>query len=554
MAVLVDIAYTSCSEQEILYSYEEAKEVSELVPLSFTPYVSTNEEEEATTRADLNYLSFVKSGDNVSHRMAGFNSFPWYDEANNIGSSTGSRVTTKNGQTLRKPDYRFGKFENNSYIVGIYGYYDHNWENDTEIKWDALKSYATPNFMTNQPLKHLNDYNTIQNRYVDSDAYWSYSPMKYWPNSSIKPDAQGKDETPVNVTFVSYYPYQDFEGGVYYRDGSEEGTANLTCITPPAPGSVGESAYTFTFQQKEKASEQVDFLLGINPNESKQSVSTVTDPDKGISLNLQHTLCAVLFDFRAPAFNASGADVLYEINSVSLEGLYTKGKVYPTVNDGPIWESQYLDEDGARYTLSFDEFDDNFNYNPDYPDYVSFNKPTFDGKVLTRYTRELIYNNNADSKTSGYPKIASEYYNNNSRGMRLLMLVIPQEAELKKDGQTPKNAYLVVNYDITYTYNPGTENEIKNVFRNNEEKIKLLDKVYQGNGSTKLIDRQLFLPGRYLVFNVRFLGPKEIKMDAVVTDWDDIEEYEMSTDPVDDEDEGGGDQQGGDQQGGDPEP
>ena len=106
------------------------------------------------------------------------------------------------------------------------------------------------------------------------------------------------------------------------------------------------------------------------------------------------------------------------------------------------------------------------------------------------------------------------------------MLVIPQEAELKKDGQTPKNAYLVVNYDITYTYNPGTENEIKNVFRNNEEKIKLLDKVYQGNGSTTLIDRQLFLPGRYLVFNVRFLGPKEIKMDAVLTDWDEGEDEE----------------------------
>ena len=534
------LVMTSCSDNEILTSYEEVKEQADPVPLFFSPYISTSVESEATTRANLSYLTGVLSSGSTS-MMDVFSSFPWFDEETakkqswdiaNVGSKAGTKTVKINNDNVKKDDYRFGKATSNSYIVGIYGYYDHNSANG----WEQLSASPTltANFMTNQPLRHLNEKPENAEDYDYDNAHWEYSPLRYWPNS--------KDNA-AKVSFISYYPFQDFsERGIgidsnlkytfdgYYRAGQDldndgiADLADLTCITPPANDAVGKDAYLFTFKQNENIENHIDFLLGLNKDETKKNIGS------GIDLTMKHTLCAVMFDLRT---NGLQSGVTYEINSVSLEGLYGKGKVYPTTSD-PVWEPQYLEEGNTTYTLDFYEHRDIFN--------GWFDKPIFTGgNGQTRYRRELIYQNSKNNSVgtisvNGSPKYLKDLdYVENSRGMECLMLVIPQLVEKDKDNND-KDAYLVVNYNFIYNNNGHM-----NVFRNNEEKIKLKDEVYEGNGSQRLIKRQLFKPGRLMVFNILFEGPDKIKMLARDTDWEDEEDWVL---PMDD-DEGAGSGTGG---------
>lgn len=527
--IVAALTLMNCSKNDLLTSFEEEQEQSmSSLPLQFTPYVESSTE--ATTRADLNYLSNISDSDG-SNKLGNFKQFPWYspdpNDPNDPDKGTGSAVGARGNYR----DYRFGKLGNNSYIVGLYGY--HGMEGETQLDWDAMKNNInlTSNFMTNQPLLHTaGKPNTGNASYTD---IWEYSPLKYWPNST------GNN---AKVTFISYYPFQDYpESGRgynpttgvtgYYRDGrNADGEIDgryvdfSDCIVPPAKDAKGADAYTFTFTQKTNLKEQIDFLLGINQNVTKQKV----DGSPSIDLNLKHTLCAVAFDLRAPAFSLpANTTVEYEINSISLEGLYAQGKVYPVVN-GNSFDIQWKELEGnTSYTL---EFNDSSNF------YDKFEKPSFNG-AERRYSRQVIYENSYYKGSN--IEVTESVSNNqsNSRGMKYLMLVIPQKVEVDKNGEL-KDAFLTINYNITYNYG----GDIVNVFKNNEERIKLKDSEKHSGGDKS----QMFIAGKFLTFNIRFLGPKQIEMDAVVTDWDDIEEYEMSTDPVDDEDEGGGDQQGGD--------
>lgn len=482
-SVVAAILVISCSEQEVLSSYQTIKNNTQPVPLAFSPYLGTSIEEEAITRADLNYLTRVGK-DNNGDGNSNFNTFPWVDPS---GTNTYQKGKEVDG-TLNPPYYRFA--QNNSYIVGIYGYYNHNWEEDTPISWSTLKDdeNLTANFMTNQPLFH---YGT-----ADNNATWEYSPLRYWPNSTVTDsNSDCVDDTPVNVTFVNYYPFQDFSG--------EYKKANLdNCIEPPVPGATGTDAYTFTFTQKENLTEQVDFLLGINNDEHDRSLSSA-----GINLRLRHTLCAVLFDLRTLAEYPIPNNVRYDINSISLEGLYGKGKVYPTTDDpGFVWQD--LDNDGTTYTLTFDD-PSNFNY--------LFTRPYFDGSLgysQQRLCREIIYNNNklltkAKGQYLDYPgTYAYGPSGAKGRGMKYLMLVIPQKAETDNNGKA-KDAFIVVDYDLTVT-----NGDDKVVYKNNREKIKLKDSVKDKNTD------QLFNAGKYLTFNLQIKGPLGITMDAAVeSEW-----------------------------------
>lgn len=525
------LVLTSCSDNEILTTYEEVKEQADPVPLVFNPYINTSIESEATTRANLNYLTSVISSGKTDSGLENFSTFPWFDETAALNQSwdidgVGSLAGYRN--TGLKPNYRFGKATINSYIVGIYGYYDSNSANG----WVQLSASPTltANFMTNQPLRHLNEKPENAEDYDYNNAHWEYSPLRYWPNST---------NNAAKVSFISYYPFQDFaERGIginsdgkytfegYYRNGRDwkddpcADFADLTCITPPANDAIGKDAYLFTFKQNEKIENHIDFLLGLDQDKTKQAVGS-----SGITLTMKHTLCAVMFDLRT---NGLQSGVTYEINSVSLEGLYGKGKVYPTTSD-PVWEPQYLEEGNTTYTLDFYEHRDIFN--------GYFDKPIFiGGKGQIRYHRNLIYQNKKD-KSRGTIKVEGNDFNivgnnviyvDNSRGMECLMLVIPQLVEKDKE-DNPKDAYLVVNYDMTVDYGDG--NII--VYKNNEEKIKLKDEVVDKDKKT--YKRQLFQPGRFMVFNILFDGPKQITMDAYDTDWEAEDERQV---PIEDKQTG----------------
>ena len=479
-SVVAAILVISCSEQEMLDSYQTIKNDTQPVPLAFSPYLGTSIEEEANTRADLNYLTRVGK-DGASDGNSSFNTFPWVDPS-------GAYIYQKGGAGVGWDPYRFA--QNNSYIVGIYGYYNHNWEEDTPISWSTLKEdeNLTANFMTNQPLFH---YGT-----ADNNATWEYSPLRYWPNSTVTDsNSDGADDTPVNVTFVNYYPFQDFSGE--YKQSNLE-----NCIEPPVPGATGTDAYTFTFTQKEDLTKQVDFLLGINADEHDRSLSS-----DGINLRLRHTLCAVLFDLRTLPEYPIPNNVRYDINSISLEGLYGKGKVYPTTDvPGFVWQD--LDNDGTTYTLTFND-PKNFN--------DLFTRPYFDGSLNyteQRLSREIIYNNNktANKAKGQYWDYPGTYAYGPSgakgRGMKYLMLVIPQKAETDDNGKA-KDAFIVVDYDLTVT-----NGDDKVVYKNNREKIKLKDSTNDKNSG------QLFNAGKYLTFNLQIKGPLGITMDAAVeSEW-----------------------------------
>ena len=503
-----------CSDEQVLNSNEPVldpyeKEVKQVeddqVPLSFTPSVGTysNEEEEATTRADRNYLT------NVSSTATNYNSFPYFEstDPNDLSIGTGSHV----GALSPYLDYRKGSFANNSYIVGIYGFYDHNWSTDTSIPWSTLKddSNLTANFMTNQPLLH-----------TDAST-WEYSPLRYWPNSKMSEGST--DATPVKVTFVSYYPFQDFKRGdpqgsltdkeyyvtqspyPYYRCGQtidEVKYADLTCIEPPAKGATGKDAYTFTFTQKEKPEEQIDFLLGIDADKTKQPVTEATTKANGINLNLHHTLCAVIFEIKAlTGAIPSGFEIT--INSLKLEGLYGKGKVRP-ITDPPYIEWSDLENGDSSYTLEFTGAEEDFHSSV-----TGITKPVFGPNPSNevRLSQGTIYENVKGKSRGTYDK-SDDKWVPNARGMKFLMLVIPQKV-------TERDAYLVINYDMSYsTTDPNTPNI---VYKNCEEKIKLYDdKKLKGNTD------QLFNAGKTIIFNVQIRSPKEILMDvAVEEDWGD---------------------------------
>lgn len=498
-----------CSDQEILTSYEEVKETVAPVPLSFSPYISTNVNSEATTRADLNYLNNIIL-DSPTDGLNSFQTFPWFNESAAIGKSwnddsiIGYRAGQKTVSGQTRPHFRFGNFINNSYIVGLYGY--HGMDGEEQMNWSTMTSEEkvsslSSNFMTNQPLLH-----------TASGDNWNYTPLRYWPNST-----SNSASNTAKVTFISYYPFQDFEergigiddngkitGNGYYRNGRDlDGDGNpdlpdLRCITPPAKDAKGKDAYTFTFKQNQEIENHVDFLLGIDTDITKQGVN-----GSGIDLHLKHALCGVMFDFRSQGVTADGVTITIKINSVSLDGLYGKGKVYPT-SSGVVWEE--LEEGNTTYT-----FDINKNASDIFDGYID--KMLFNNTRI-RYKRQLIYQNlkNSSEGIIDEKNITGHEYVANARGMKYLMMVIPQKVN-------DRDAFLVVDYDITYNYGDHAI-----VYKNTKERIKLKDEKKQKNEGDQ---SQLFIAGKIIAFNIIFDGPEAITMDAEVNEWPTDEELEV---------------------------
>ena len=502
--IALSFLWICCSKNEVLESYQEIKRATEPVPLTFNPYIGSLNEEEANTRADYNYLIMNMTKGNTTNV---FNIFPWKNNSN-------PEIYQRGQKEPSSDNFRFA--QNNSWIVGIYGYYDHNWEKDEAITWNELKedSKLESNFMTNQPLEHLNNSNK-NNSTGDNQAYWEYNPKRYWPNSTFTDEKDtsgnnspdGIDDTPVNVTFISYYPFQDYEDGEYWCAHLEN------CIEPPAKDATGTDAFTFTFTQKPNVQDHVDFMLGINEDMNDRSVNS-----NGIDLKLSHTLCAVEFGFRTTdkfkVNDASYNSLNLVINSVSLEGLYGKGKVFPytyidngNTKIGFNWE--LLGEDNRTYTLSFDDaIADKLFYNST-PN-KCMDKPTF-SKNNQRVDRLAIYENNYSDKSANYDWVGNNTYAN-GRGMKYLMLVVPQKVNTDKNG-LPKKAYLVVNYDVIIDYKDGS----KNIYERCEERIQLQDYEFHNPSES---EGQLFKAGKQLSVNVEIKSPQEIAMDAVVeSDW-----------------------------------
>ena len=496
-----------CSDSEIITSYEEVKEVmSPPVPIIFSPYVGTAQEE-AATRADLNFLSSY--GNDIRYR-----NIPFKGEQRNTNR-------------------RLGHLAYNNYIVGVYGFFHKgsDWATDTnEANIDNLNA----DFMTNQPLLHEWKDNTV-------GPYWTYSPTKYWPNNNAAGGTNGYSTHTDKVTFISYYPFQDYEGGEYYKDGTgtsttdpiatlpTTGTAvtpqdgigywtfpnNNTykqrnniklddCIIPPAKDGNGVDAFTFSFQQKENVNEHIDFLMGINNDLTKQSVTN------SVTLNLKHTLCLVRFKVNFYPRQAASNEYLdempssleWEVNSVTLTGMYDKGTVKPVIENGNVSFDWQLDKNKNKvnYEVFTHASKENNKNNRLYPAYFS------NFTLNTGYDpSKPINNNNHKYIPQGENSTGSlSFYTNlQGEGFKWFILALPQEST--------DDTYIDIDYNLTYTYSGGNEPKTV-VYPHCKEHIKVPNTVK-------------FLGGKYLEFTLNFYL-KGIKMDAQLIDWDEGESGE----------------------------
>lgn len=528
-----------CQEIEVLETYEQVKETTQPVPIVFNPYVLSQLETSADTRADLSYLSYIDPTNNADHNLWYFKYIPC------LGLKTGTTNTwggahNGNDNYNNQYHYRFGRTATNSYIVGVYAF-SHN------SAWSSSSSAATANVMTNQPLlrvpsisengtatdpfEHINEIVSKNGnaRFLNTLSHWDYEPKKYWPIGE-------------KVTFISYYPYQDYVDGTYYRDGTRSHAnervtlsgkdywdtddvdgnnnhcndvvypdADLTCITPPAKDAIGINAYTFKFRQLNNVQKHIDFLLGLKTYETKSD---------DVQLPLKHTLCAVQFNFDNLPTDfglESGQTMKIVVKSIGFKGLYTKGDVYPDANGNIQWKddslANYNSEEITKYGSDDDAymvtFEENLgkSVNPPFMKANADDRPTFTfsgGKWTYDYrTREQIYNNGDYG--------SGPNYGGSSRGFRYLLLVIPQAVGNNED------AYFEMNYDLSYTWSGG-----KASYKNTVARIKLSDSDKKSGGDTS----QLFIANKMLVFNVK-ITPAGIDMDVQETDWEDEEERQL---------------------------
>lgn len=538
---LLTILY-GCAESEVLTSYEEVKEAVEArVPISFTTYVGDTQDEGATTRADWNYLVYYKSSNA---------SFDRYDNISFEGQQ---------GNSSR----RLGHLAYNNYIVGVYGFVHQN-------DWKDAASTAEADFMTNQPLLHK-----YKNEGGTHTLYWDYSPLKYWPNNNESGGANGYSTQTDKVTFISYYPYQGYpDDDLYYRDGAGTRKTNnvndskeftigsfkynsfeetnytiskdgyeydgrdgkylepeltekdLTNIIPPKAKDnsgnplTGEDAYTFTFQQKENVKEHIDFMMGINPNLTKQSVT-----DK-VVLNLRHQLCAIRYnvEYNPNRYYDSSAKkwvyleympdiVKIEIKSIKLRGMYDKGTI------APVWENS---EYKLKWTI--DETIDPVTYTAFEVDPAYSNDPKL--MYHARWEVSSTYNPATDGLDKKYKKkadltgnkTADSFYNaDNTKGdgLKWLILALPQTVA--------DDTYVDVEYDLTYTYDHDIDgNELPSAQIQNYYYKKCTESFKMPNGTE-------FVAGKYMNIKLTFYW-QGITMDARITEWPDDEYHDIEGD------------------------
>ncbi len=502
-----------CAKDEVVTSYQEVKAATAPIPVTFSTYVGSVPEEKADTRADYQYLSFYHSGSVKTF----FKNIPFLSENRADKSAVGLKV---------------GHAAYNNYIVGVYGFWHEgsNWSTDKE------KTTLNADFMTNQPLLHLWDTGT-----ADRPPYWDYSPTKYWPNSNMKETAGGYASSQDKVTFVSYYPFQDYEDYAYYRDGT--GTSNtaripwegvnnplrdqadktiegvkyrtfpdasltrdnadLTNIVPPAKDATGVAAYTFGFQQKPNVEDHVDFMIGMNEYTPTNSIS------QSVTLNLRHSLTALFYlcSFADPTKDESNNyyehvpnEVKWTINSITITGLKDRGTVVPAIDGSSISFNWSLDSHTQDYTV--------FTSNPK-PNYSS----KFRIKASYDPTQPISSSNvkyEAYSTTNVYDWPV--YNNSGGQGYKWAILALPQI--------TTQDCYVIVDYNLTYKYTHDIDGN---------ELAQPLTVAYD-NCVDKRQLKDLTLPsGKSLNLVLKFYL-KSIKMDAVVAEWPDDEYLDIEGD------------------------
>ena len=189
--------------------------------------------------------------------------------------------------------------------IGIYAYLHNKNENFTTY---------IPNFMFNQQATSRDDAD-----------YFSYSPLKYWPN-----DENSK------VSFIAYFPYCNNADD----DGTRFSVAS-TGITPLLANS-DTGLPTFNFTVKNAVADQVDFLVSDVMANLPKTRDTEGDPGQPfndlsikdrVTFLFKHMTAKV--EFRIVADPDIHKDIVhFHLNTLTVSNLYKNGTLTPTYDAG----------------------------------------------------------------------------------------------------------------------------------------------------------------------------------------------------------------------------
>ena len=334
--------------------------------------------------------------------------------------------------------------------IGVYAYY-HPGSGNTPGAWSNESS--KPDFMFNQ-----------QAIKIKSEDGFSYSPLKYWPNTN-----QDK------LSFIGYYPYT-----TTFDDSSEDpnGIALLK-------GSDEAGLPTFEFLVNGDVTKQVDFLIsdlltGLPNGTSAVSPSSASDRDHltivdKVRLLFHHATSKVTI--RIAVDEEIREDFMsMTISNLELTNIYRKGTVTPS----------YASATGTTINVTEDKTD---------PDY----KTTY--KIVDASVNPVV-----NHLTDTY-------------------LMLPQT--LVYDAEHPdvpaNNAQINISYSITlrshgtvYTYDgAGNPVETDHYTYSNTASLPLAEMKMASDNTTAITS---WLPNHHYVYTIR-LTAKRIEFTGQVVEW-----------------------------------
>ena len=199
-----------------------------------------------------------------------------------------------------------------------------------------------PDMMYNQEVAFtfVGDMNPLE-------GFWSYQPLKYWPN----------DLSMTDFFISAYAPYQ---------------TAPVSA-TVDDTGIIGISGNTaepsITFRRCEKAEDCVDLLWYYEkPGSIPTTGSDPSNPDGKLRMKMRHALARLEISVKAQTAPASGTKVLIE--EITLTGQMAKTGIlhlYEQTTEGsdnstkyyPVWSDQTYDSSDSPRTITISNDDEN---------------------------------------------------------------------------------------------------------------------------------------------------------------------------------------------------
>lgn len=516
-----------CTESEVVTSYEEVQEATEPIPVSFSTYVGDMAEGNATTRASLDYFIFYHS--NSGQKI--YKNIPFLGENRN--------------------NLQIGHAAYNNYIVGVYGF----WHPGSS--WGATDKTSTSfkaDFMTNQPLLHLWDED-----HENAHPYWYYTPIKYWPNSNRKEIDGGYSVSQDKVTFISYYPFQDFspydkDGNLldendniinvaiddetkpkyeYYRNGTDNPRAlenKSSTKRIPKNGinnylndskTIDNIKYT-TISSDKNDVDNNDLTNIVPPSKDATGIGAYTfefrqkqkvedhidfmigmneytptnSINQNVTLNLRHALCAIFFICDFKDPTKDDKGNAYDEVPSYVNWKVNKITITGLKDHGTVIPD--ISNDLTKYTWNFLP-----TSNPSVCDYViEYDNTIFPQGIYNVTKKDGKYSSTWAGENKR--KQWGVYNDGNGKGYKWIILALPQT--------TSDQCEVIVDYDLTYKYAD-----------------KDLTVKYENCIDKKTISGVNLIGGKVMDFYLSFYL-RDITMDAVVMEWPDDEYLDIEGD------------------------